>query len=324
MAVLSGKALAAYLIVCVLWGSTYLAIRIGVADLPPFLFAGTRFVVAGVLLLALALAFGGRLPRDWPTWRTQGVVGLFLLLGGNSAVVWAEQYTPSGVASIFVVTVALWMALFDAIVPGGGGRPSGRVLAGLALGLAGTLLLVGVNPREILAADLRGPVALTFASASWAFGSVYYKRQPATGANPYVAVSLQMLTGGVAVTLIGLALGEAARWRFTAAGIGATAYLIVFGSIIAYSAYFYALRHAPPTIVGTYAYVNPVIAVVLGWAVLDEAIAPRMIAAMVLILGAVTWIQVAHPTPTRRPGLTIPERDTGPAAVATQEAAGPT
>jgi drug/metabolite transporter (DMT)-like permease len=221
-------------------------------------------------------------------------VGLFLLLGGNTFVVWAEQFIDSGIASIFVVTVALWMALFDAIVPGGSSRLSARVAAGLGLGLAGTLLLVGASPREILSADLRGPVALTLASASWAFGSVWFKRQPGGVTSPYVAASMQMLVGGSAVTLLGLVLGEAARWHATPTGIGALAYLVVFGSIVGYTAYFYALRHAPPTIVGTYAYVNPVIAVLLGWLILDEALSPRTFVAMALILSAVGWIQVSH------------------------------
>jgi drug/metabolite transporter (DMT)-like permease len=291
---LRGKALVAYLLVCVFWGSTYLAIRVGVADLPPFLFAGTRFVIAGGLLLAISLALGGTLPRDWTSWRIQGTVGLFLLLGGNTFVVWAEQFTDSGVASIFVVTVALWMALFDALVPGSRSRLSARVVAGLALGFAGTILLIGATPREIVGADLRGPGALTLASASWAFGSVWFKRQPSHVGNPYVAASMQMLVGGAAVTLVGLALGEAGEWRATPAGLGAMAYLIVFGSIVGYTSYFYALRHAPPTIVGTYAYVNPVIAVLLGWLLLDEALSPRTFVAMALILSAVAWIQLSH------------------------------
>lgn len=294
MAVLRGKALVAYLLVCVFWGSTYLAIRVGVGQLPPFLFAGTRFVIAGALLLALALALGGTLPRDWPSWRTQGAVGLFLLLGGNTFVVWAEQFTDSGVASIFVVTVALWLALFDALVPGGTSRLGARVLAGLGLGFVGTILLIGASPREILAADLRGPGALTLASASWAFGSVLFKRLPGRVSSPYIAASMQMLVGGTAVTLLGLALGEAGRWHATPTGIGALVYLILFGSIVGYTSYFYALRHAPPTIVGTYAYVNPVIAVLLGWLILDEALSPRTFAAMALILTAVAWIQVSH------------------------------
>jgi drug/metabolite transporter (DMT)-like permease len=292
MAALRGRALVAYLIVCVVWGSTYLAIRIGVTTLPPFLFAGIRFLIAGVLLLVLALALGLTLPRRAADWRTQVIVGVLLLAGGNAFVVWAEQYVTSGAASIFVVTVALWMAFFDAVLPGGKTPLHWRVVVGLLVGFAGTALLVGATPAEILRADLRGPLALTSASASWAFGSVYSKRHPSV-TSPYVASSIQMLAGGALVTIVGLALGEAAVWRLTPAGLGALAYLVGFGSIVGFSAYAYALRHAPATIVGTYAYVNPVVAVLLGWAVLAEPLGARTFVAMGLSLGAVVWIQLS-------------------------------
>ncbi len=299
MAALRGKALVAYLLVCVVWGSTYLAIRIGVGVLPPFLFAGLRFLVAGVLLLGGALAFGASLPRRARDWLVLAVVGLFLLAGGNTSVVWAEQFTPSGVASLFVVTVALWMAVFDALLPGGAGRITWRVLAGLAVGLVGTALLVGAHPAELLHADLRGPVALTFASASWAFGSVYYKRRhPEAG--PYIGAAIQMIAGGVAVCLLGLVTGEVRDLRVTAAGAEALGYLVVFGSIVGYSAYTYALHHASATAVGTYAYVNPMIAVLLGSLLLREPVGPRTFVAMALILGAVLWIQVAPALPAPR------------------------
>ncbi|MGD0993576.1 MAG: EamA family transporter [Gemmatimonadales bacterium] len=297
MAALRGKALFAYLVVCVVWGSTYLAIRIGVRDLPPLLFAGLRFLLAGLLLLGSALALGAQLPRRARDWGILAVVGLFLLGGGNSAVVWAEQFTPSGIASIFVVTVALWMAFFDAIVPGGPGRLSLRVIAGLLVGLAGTMLLVGANPRAFLRADLRGPIALTLASASWAFGSVYYKRRH-PDVNPYVGAAIQMIASGAAVALLGLLVGEARAVHPTATGLEALGYLVVFGSIVGYTAYTYALRHASATAVGTYAYVNPPIAVLLGNVFLGEPIGARTVAAMVLILGAVLWIQLAHRVPT--------------------------
>jgi drug/metabolite transporter (DMT)-like permease len=293
MAGLRGKALLAYLLVCVFWGSTYLAIRVGVGVLPPFLFAGVRFAIAGALLLALALALGDRLPRRWSDWRTQAIVGVLLLAGGNAFVVWAEQYTPSGVASIFVVTVALWMAFFDAIIPGGAGDLTWRVVAGLLLGFLGTALLVGASPAAILSADLRGPIALTAASAFWSLGSVYGKRH-GTETSPYVGAALQMLVGGLVVALLGTALGEWRRWHLTPTGVGAIAYLVVFGSILGYTAYTYALRHASPTIVGTYAYVNPVIAVLLGWLILSEPVTARTFLAMALILGAVVWIQFSH------------------------------
>ena len=299
MAALRGKALVAYLLVCVFWGSTYLAIRIGVHDLPPFLFAGGRFLVAGLLLLGGALAAGERLPRRPRDYAVLAAVGLFLLGGGNTMVVWAEQFTPSGMASLFVVTVALWMALFDALVPGGSGRLSWRVVAGLVLGLVGTAVLVEADPRALLSADLRGPIALTGASASWAFGSVLYKRQhPEAG--PYVGAAIEMIAGGVVVLLLGLTVGEAGHLHFTARGLGALAYLVVFGSIVGYTAYAYALHHAPATIVGTYAYVNPLIAVLLGWLLLGESVGPRTFLAMVLILGAVLWIQFSHAAALRQ------------------------
>jgi drug/metabolite transporter (DMT)-like permease len=300
MAGLRGRALVAYLIVCVFWGSTYLAIKVGVGELPPFLFAGLRFVTAGVILIGGSLLLGDRLPRRASDWRTQAIVGLFLLAGGNAFVVWAEQYTSSGVASIFVVTVALWMAFFDAIIPGGSGDLNWRVVTGLAIGFLGTALLVGATPAEILHADLRGPVALTAASASWSLGSVYGKRHP-TETSPYVGAGIQMLAGGSTIAVVGTILGEWSRWHLTARGAEAVAYLVVFGSLLGYTAYTYALRHASPTIVGTYAYVNPVIAVVLGWLLLHESITSRTIVAMVLTLGAVMWIQLSHRLAVRRP-----------------------
>src|SRR3989442_4209321 len=157
MAGLGGKPLIAYLVVCVFWGSTYLAIRVGVGVLPPFLFAGLRFLLAGALLLGIALALGDRLPRRAVDWRTSAIVGLFLLSGGNAFVVWAEQFTASGIASIFVVTVALWMAVFDAIISGGSGDLSLRVVVGLLPGFSGTRLLGGATPARILPPALLGP-----------------------------------------------------------------------------------------------------------------------------------------------------------------------
>jgi drug/metabolite transporter (DMT)-like permease len=301
MAGLRGRALVAYLLVCVVWGSTYLAIRIGVQELPPLLFAGIRFLLAGGLLAGLVLLTGGRLPARPRDWGVLAVVGLFLLLGGNAVVVWAEQFVESGPASVFVAAVPLWAAFFDALIPGGGTVFTWRVALGLALGFFGSALLAGVTPTELFSADLKGPIALTLASASWALGSVYSKRTP-TESSPYAASAVQMLAGGAAITLLGLLSGEAAQWHATTRGLGALAYLVVFGSIVGFTAYAYALRYASATVVGTYAYVNPVVAVLLGWLVLDEAITGRTIAAMILILGAVLMIQLAPkrgPSPAR-------------------------
>jgi drug/metabolite transporter (DMT)-like permease len=307
MAGLRGRALVAYLLVCIVWGSTYLAIRIGVQELPPLLFAGVRFLIAGALLTGLVRLTGGRLPVRARDYGVLAIVGLFLLLGGNAVVVWAEQFVESGPASVFVAAVPLWAAFFDAVIPGGGTVFTWRVAFGLALGFFGSALLAGVTPTELLSADLKGPVALTLASASWALGSVYSKRTP-TESSPYAASAVQMLAGGAAITLLGLLAGEAPHWHTTARGLGALAYLVVFGSIVGFTAYAYALRHASATAVGTYAYVNPVVAVLLGWLVLDEAVTGRTIAAMVLILGAVLMIQLApkpRPSPAKAGPLPV-------------------
>ena len=318
MPTLRGKALFAWVLVCLFWGSTYFAIKVGVGVLPPFLFAGLRFVAAGALLLVGALAFGDRRPRRVADWRAAAIAGVLLLAGGNAFVVWAEQYTASGVASVFVVTVALWMAFFDSVIPGGSGALGWRVIVGLGVGFLGSALLVGASPREILQADLRGPIALTCASAFWSLGSIYAKRHP-TESSPYVTAAIQMLAGGTVVSLAGTALGEWQTWHLDGRGALAMGYLVVFGSIVGYSAYSYALRYAPATIVGTYAYVNPVIAVLLGWLFLHEPITRRMVVAIALILAAVVWIQFSHKAPSAISHR--PAADTEPTAESPQSTA---
>jgi drug/metabolite transporter (DMT)-like permease len=238
------------------------------------------------------LATGDRLPRTLRDWKVNAITGVFLLLGGNAVVVWAEQHVESGAASVYIAAVPLWAAFFDAMWPGGTTVFTWRVGVGLALGFLGSALLAGVTPGELLSADLAGPVALTLASASWALGTVYSKRNP-TQTTPYAASAAQMIAGGAVITLLGLVLGEADQWRWSASGLGALAYLVIFGSIVGFTAYAYALRHASATVVGTYAYVNPVVAVLLGWLILGEDITGRTIGAMVLILGAVLMIQLA-------------------------------
>jgi drug/metabolite transporter (DMT)-like permease len=297
MAALRGKALVAYLLVCTVWGSTYLFIRIGVAHLPPFLFAGVRFLIAGLLLAAIIVPVGIKLPSRPRDWRTLALTGILFLCGANAVVVWSEQFIASGVASVFVASMPLWSAFFDAIIPGGKSPLTWRIGIGLALGFLGTALLAGITPQEIAVADLRGPVALTLGSMCWAFGSVYWKRNP-TEVSPYAAAAVQMTIAGAILCLVGLGLGEAGAWHLDRAGLGAMTYLILVGSLVGYTAFGYALEHAPAAIVGTYAYVNPVVAVLLGWLVLREPITGRMLVAMALILGAVLWIQLAA-----RPGV---------------------
>jgi drug/metabolite transporter (DMT)-like permease len=191
-----------------------------------------------------------------------------------------------------VAAVPLWAAFFDVIVPGGTSVFTWRVGVGLALGFLGSALLAGVSPGDLLSSDLKGPVALTLASASWALGTVYSKRNK-TDTTPFAGAAVQMVVAGLVMTAMGFALGEGSRWHLSTTGLGALVYLILFGSIVGYTAYAYALRHASATIVGTYAYVNPVVAVLLGWLVLHEAVTLRTWASMGLILGAVLMIQLA-------------------------------
>lgn len=292
MPALSGRILAAYLIVSLVWGSTYLAIRIGVRHMPPALFGGIRFLIAGTVLLLLAMVLGGRLPRRRRDWATAAIVGGMLLTVGNGLVVWAEQSVESGLTAILIVTGALWMALFDAVIPGSEARPTGRQWAGLLVGFAGTVLLVRGHAGTLGSAGVLGPVGLVAASASWALGSVVSKRRPVE-TEPFVNAALQMLFGGGGLAVVGLVSGEAGRLTLSAAGAGAIAYLIVFGSLVAYTSYVYLLRHAAPTFVGTHVYVNTVVAVLLGWLILDEHVTGGTFVAMAIILGAVVWVRRA-------------------------------
>lgn len=293
---MSGRVLAAYVIVSLVWGSTYLAIRIGVGHLPPALFGGIRFSIAGLVLLGIALALGHQLPRRGRDWMTAAFVGTLLLSVGNGLVIWAEQFVESGTAAILVVTGALWMGFFDAVIPGSEARPTWRQFVALLVGFAGTALLVG-DPDGLTTAGILPVLALLVASSSWALGSVYSNRHPVeTG--PYVHAALQMMAGGAVLMGVGLVAGEVGDLEWTAAGMGAIAYLIVFGSIVAYTSYVYLLRHAQPAFVGTHGYVNTVVAVLLGWWILDERVTLMTFLAMGIIVGAVIWVRQAGPRET--------------------------
>ena len=294
-----GRVLAAYVTISLVWGSTYLAIRVGVQHFPPALFGGIRFLIAGSILLGLAVAMGRALPRRRADWVTAALVGFLLLTVGNGLVVWAEQSVESGLTAILIVTSALWMALFDAVIPGSDTRPSLRQVVGLLIGFGGTALLVLDNIDHLGSSGLLGPVALVMASGSWALGSVLSKRRPVeTG--PHVNAALQMLFGGAGMALIGLVAGETGRVAFTVPAVGAIAYLVLFGSLIAYTSYVYLLRHAAPVFVGTAVYVNTVVAVLLGWILLDERVTLRTFVAMAIILGAIVWVRRARPVAVSR------------------------
>ena len=280
----------ALLIVYVVWGSTYLAIRIAIETLPMFFMAGVRFLVAGGVLFAWAVRRGARDgdALGWPQWRAAAIVGAGLFLGGNGGVVFAESRIPSGVTALLVATLSLWMALLAWLA--WGERPSRRALVGLPLGFAGTALLIG--PVDTSGIDPLGAVACLLASLSWAAASLY-SRQARLPSRTAVSTAMQMIAGGAWMTMASIVTGE---WRhldphaFSTASLGAMAYLIVAGSLLAFSAYAWLLRNAPTPLVATYAYVNPVVAVLLGWAFAGEPVTPRMIAAGATILGAVALI----------------------------------
>jgi drug/metabolite transporter (DMT)-like permease len=289
----------AFAIVYVVWGSTFLAILFAIETLPPFLMASARFFVAGSLVYGWARLVNGAAAPTRAQWQGTAVVGVLLLLGGNGLLVWSEQRIPSGVAALLVGTVPCFMVLVDWLRPGGL-RPAGSVIAGLLLGLLGLVWLVG--PDALLGggrADLVGAVVVVIGSFSWALGSVY-SRHAATPPSPFLATAMQMLAGGAALLVLSVVLGEPWAFDFGAVsrrsllGLG---YLVVFGSIVAFSAYIWLLRVSTPTRVSTYAYVNPVIAVLLGWALAGEALTARVAVAAAIIVSGVALITLAPKQP---------------------------
>lgn len=285
------KPLAAWAAVCFFWGTTYLAIRVGLETLPPVLFAGLRFLTAGVLLFTIVRVWtGARLPKG-REWFDQAVVGLALLGIGNGLVVYAEQWVASGPAALMVASSPFWVMGLERFLREGE-RLTARALAGLVIGFGGLALLVapnlyGTGPG---ASYLWGMIALQAACASWSVGSVYAKHHP-TGVAPLMGASVQMLIAGAALTIIGTIFGEWRGLHFSGRSLGAFAYLIVFGSIIAYGSYTYAVHKLPLSLVSTYSYINPVIAVLLGWVVLSEQMSWRVMAAMLIILCGVAMVK---------------------------------
>jgi drug/metabolite transporter (DMT)-like permease len=293
---------AALATVYVLWGSTYLGILVAVRTFPPFLMGAARFLIAGALLYAWSIRRGDRSDRPGlREWRSAAIVGCLLLVSANGLLCWAEQRVDSGVSSLVIATVPLWMALFDRVACGQ--RLGRRAVAGLVVGLAGAALLAGpTGPGQI---EVVGAAVLLVSSISWAAGSLYSRRAPLPR-RPLVGASMQMIAGGAMLGVVGLALGEGSHVsHVSGASLGALAYLIVFGSLIGFSAYIWLLRAAPTSLVSTYAYVNPVVAVFLGWAVESEPIGARTLVAGAMILLAVALIVRTRPARVRR-GARVP------------------
>ena len=279
---------AALLAVYLVWGSTYLAIAIVVQTMPPLLSAGVRFTVAGLLMAAWLAVRGTPLRVSARELGGAAIVGLLLLVGGNGFVMLAERTVASGLAALIVASIPLWIVVFRRIA---GEAIGAELFAGVLLGLGGVAVLV-VPGGLSGTIDLAGALMLIGATLSWSFGTFLSPRL-ASPRNALVSTTYQMLTGGVVLLAVGSLLGEPAHLdpgRFSAQSLVALAYLVVFGSIVAFSAYTWLLQHAPVSLVATYAYVNPVVAVVLGAIVLAEPITSTMLAGAAIIVASVAFI----------------------------------
>lgn len=298
----------ALLTVYVVWGSTYLAIAIVIETLPPLLSAGVRFVVAGALMLGV-LAARARLrparepvePATWVHWRSAFVIGALLLLGGNGGVVLAEQYIPSGVAAVLVATVPIWLAVFEAVQLRR--MPNRLVIGGLIAGIVGVMILLapveGLNRLDPLGVGL-----VVVAAMSWAAGSLYARRAPLPSGQLRVT-GMEMLAGGLVLIVGGSVIGELggiAVESFSARSLVGLVYLVLVGSLAGFTAYSWLLANVPVSTVGTYAYVNPIVAVGLGALILSEPITPRTIIATVIIIGAVVAMVSGRPRQAEEPG----------------------
>ena len=299
--------LIAFAAVYILWGSTYFFIRIGIETIPPFVMAGIRHIAIGLVFYPVFR----HLSKEKPTpaqWRTTIITGLLLLLCGNGALSWAETRVPSGIASLLVATVSLWMVILDWLRPGGV-RPSPRVLIGFVLGFAGIALLVGpshlggserVNPA--------GAVTLILGSLAWAAGSIYSRHHPVPQ-SPLLGVAMQSLAGGAGLWIVAAATGELHQFhpaQVTMRSWLAVLYLFSFGSALGFSAYIYILKHSTASRVATYAFVNPVVALFLGFSLGGEPLTPRTLVASGTILAAVVLVILAPSKPPAAADKIVP------------------
>jgi drug/metabolite transporter (DMT)-like permease len=283
---------------CIIWGTTYLAIRVGLAALPPALMGGFRWTIASALLVAVVYARGERLPGP-DSWRDLAVQGVFMLGFGNGCVNWAEQYVPSGLAAVLIATVPFFMTGVEALFPDGE-RPGRMAIAGLIVGFAGILVLlwpdVHFNSSEGLY-FLAGVVSLQIACLGWSIGSAYSKRHRHPGQSILGQSAVQMLSGGLVMFVVGTIAGEWSRVHMNSHGLIAMAYLILAGSLGGFVSYVYALKHLPVTLVSLYAYVNPLIAVVLGAVALGEPFGVRTLVAMGIVFVGIGLVHVRRTDP---------------------------
>ena len=292
---------AALTAVYVLWGSTYLAIAVAIETIPPLLMAGVRYLIAGSLLYGWSRWRGAARPVRIH-WRSALLIGGLLLLGGNGGLVWAEQRVASGTAALLVSMMPLWLVLLDWLRPGGT-RPGWKVFAGIGLGLAGLILLV--RPTGSGHLDPLGVGVLIVGAMSWAWGSLRSREVPLPE-SPLLATAMEMLSGGALLVLGGLVLGEGAQLHLadvTLRSSLALVYLITAGALVGFTAFVWLLRVASPVVVGTYAYVNPIVAVFLGWLILGEPLTGRTLAAAAVIISGVVLITLSRraPAPVKKP-----------------------
>ncbi|WJQ82813.1 EamA family transporter [Brevibacillus brevis] len=281
----------ALLAVYLFWGGTYLGMKIAIESMPPFIMAGARFFLAGSILFLIGRWKGAELPSV-AEWRGAGIVGALLLLGGNGVVAWAQLKVPSAIASLLIATVPLWILVFN-WVGGSKKKPTVGVMGGILFGLAGIAVLV-VHPESSgnQGIDTVGIFALLFASISWAVGSLY-SRNAKLPASPVMATALQMIIGGSLLGITSLFLDDWTKLHLSEITLRswiAFGYLVGFGSIVAYTAYIWLLKNAEPSLVSTYAYVNPIVAVFLGWLIADEQLTSQTLIAAVMIIAAVAII----------------------------------
>jgi drug/metabolite transporter (DMT)-like permease len=285
------KLVTAFAAVYLVWGSTYLAIRFVVETLPPFIMAGARFLLAGTILYVWA-RYKGAVRPTFAHWRATALIGGLLLLGGNGGVVWAEKFVPSGLTALLVAMVPMWVVLVEWLRPRGV-KPSLMTIAGLVLGFAGICILA--SPKEILGSGSVDPIGagvLVIASLSWAIGSVRSKHVPLPSSG-LLTTGMQMLCGGALLMVFGTIVGDWSQLHWagvTVKSVLSLAYLVVFGSLIGFTAYMWLLKVTTPARVSTYAYVNPVVAVMLGWALGGESLNWRTILSAAVIVPAVVCI----------------------------------
>jgi len=295
------KAYIAWGTICIVWGTTYLAIRIGVAELPPMLFAGTRWVIAGTIMTILLNLRHYPLPR-LKDLKDLAVVGILLLGAGNGLVVVAEQWLPSGLTALILSTLPIWVVGLEKFTANGP-KINWLIIAGLTLGSAGVVIIFAKDLNVALEFNtLLGSLCLLGAVIAWSAGSIYWKYRQAA-VRPLMGASVQMLIAGVLQVLLGLLLGEQNEFQLTQAAFFALAYLVLFGSILGYASYIYSVTHLPLSLVSTYAYINPVIALILGWYILDEPLTITVFAAAALILSGVTLVKrgsTANPDKSRK------------------------